>query len=87
MELPMYTLGSLKMMEVIDIKTGTKLGYIKDIIIDLSNYKIESIVLPSKKVTWFGKNNDLELPWERIKKIGVDVILVDGSDLIIDMKQ
>jgi len=87
MELPMYTLGSLKMMEVIDIKTGTKLGYIKDIIIDLSNYRIESIVLPSKKVTWFGKNNDLELPWERIKKIGVDVILVDGSDLIIDMKQ
>jgi len=87
MELSMYTLGSLKMMEVIDIKTGTKLGYIKDIIIDLSNYSIESIVLPCKKVTWFGKNNDIELPWERIKKIGVDVILVDGSDLIIDMKQ
>ena len=83
----MYTLGSLKTMEVIDIVTGTRLGFIKDIVIDQSRQKIEAIVMPSKKVSWFGKIDDIELPWGKIKKIGVDVILVDGSDLVLDMKE
>lgn len=87
MELSMYTLASLKTMEVIDIVTGTRLGFIKDIIIDQTKYKIEAIVLPSKKVSWFGKNEDLELPWGKIRKIGVDVILVDGSDLSLERKE
>jgi len=87
MELAMYTMGSLKTMEVIDIVTGTRLGYIRDIVIDQNQHRIVSIVLPSKKMSWFGKNEDLELPWEKIKKIGVDVILVDGSDLALDSKE
>ena len=51
---------------------------------DCEDYRIISILLPTQKSSWFNKNNSVEIPWEKIKKIGVDVILVDGSDIDIE---
>lgn len=84
METQMFSISNLKTMEVIDIYTGSKLGFIKDLKIDVNSYKIISIILPLQRISLFSKNNCLEIPWERIQKIGVDVILVDGSDMIIE---
>ena len=81
METSMYSIGNLRSMEVIDIKSGTKLGYIRDIKIDCDNYNIISLVLPSQKTVWFGKNDTIEIEWSKVRKIGIDVILIDGSDL------
>ncbi len=74
------SIGSLKNMEVIDINTGSKMGYIKDLKIDCDSYKIVSIILPSRKVSFFGKSQDIDIPWSDIKKIGVDVILVNSQE-------
>lgn len=82
METSMYSIGNLRSMEVIDISSGTKLGYIRDIKIDCDNYNIISLVLPSQKAAWFGKNDAIEIQWSKVRKIGIDVILIDGSDLI-----
>ncbi|WP_346912711.1 YlmC/YmxH family sporulation protein [Clostridium sp.] len=82
METSMFAVNSLKTMEIIDINTGTKLGYIKDFKVNCEEYKLEAIILPMQKSGWFSKNEDIELPWERIKKIGVDVILVDGEGIV-----
>jgi len=82
MESTMFAINSLKVMEIIDINTGSKLGYIKDFKINCENHKIESIVLPTEKSGWFGKSQDVEIPWEKIKKIGIDVILVDGEGIV-----
>ena len=81
METSMYSIGNLRSMEVIDIKSGTKLGYIRDIKIDCDNYNIISLILPSQKTAWFGKNDTIEIEWSKVRKIGIDVILIDGSDL------
>lgn len=78
----MFAVNSLKTMEIIDINTGTKLGYIKDFKVNCEEYKLEAIILPTQKSGWFSKNEDIELPWDRIKKIGVDVILVDGEGIV-----
>jgi YlmC/YmxH family sporulation protein len=77
-----FAVNGLKTMEIIDINTGTKLGYIKDFKVNCEEYKLEAIILPSQKSGWFSKNEDIELPWDRIKKIGVDVILVDGDGIV-----
>ena len=82
METSMFAVNSLKTMEIIDINTGSKLGYIKDFKVNCEEYKLEAIILPMHKSGWFSKNEDIELPWERIKKIGVDVILVDGDGVV-----
>lgn len=79
MEEMMYSINNLRLMEVIDINTGAKIGFIKDFKIDCDNYKIEAILLPMQKNTWFSKQDMLEIPWSRVKKIGVDVILVDAE--------
>jgi YlmC/YmxH family sporulation protein len=87
MENSMYSIGNLKAMEVIDISTGTKLGYVKDFIIDCSEYKILSILLPCQRISWFSKNDNIEIPWSKVVKIGIDVILVDANGIILGNKE
>ncbi|ADK14302.1 MULTISPECIES: YlmC/YmxH family sporulation protein [Clostridium] len=80
----LFSLTNLRNMEIIDINTGAKLGFIKDLKINCEEHKIISIILPSQtfKISLFGKNEDIEIPWDNVKKIGVDVILVDGKNLV-----
>jgi sporulation protein, YlmC/YmxH family len=77
MEMNMYSINNLKVMEVIDINTGAKMGFIKDIRIDCDDYRIEALLMPTQKSSWFGKQDMLEIPWSSVKKVGIDVILVD----------
>lgn len=80
----MLSINNLRVMEVIDINTGEKLGYIKDFKIECNEFKIISIMIPNKESSWFSKNDDIEIPWENIKKIGVDVILIDSKDILLN---
>ena len=84
MDESMYSISDLKSMQIIDINLGLKLGFVKDFKIDCENHKILSLLLPSHKISWLKKNEDIEIPWERVKKIGVDIILIDGSDLSLN---
>ncbi|APC40653.1 YlmC/YmxH family sporulation protein [Clostridium estertheticum] len=84
MESLMFAINNLRQMEIIDINSGSKMGYIKDLKVDCDDYKIISILMPTQKSSWFNKNDSIEIPWEKVKKVGVDVILVDGSDLIME---
>ncbi|MCX7615764.1 MAG: YlmC/YmxH family sporulation protein, partial [Clostridiales bacterium] len=72
-------LSQLRQMEVIDISSGKRLGFISDIIFDDDFTRIESIVLPSEGgfFTLFKKREDIVVPWENIKTLGIDVILID----------
>lgn len=83
MENSLHAMGNLRAMEVIDIKSGTRLGFIKDFKIDTSEYRIISLVMPNQiqKLSWFNKSDNIEIPWEKVVKIGVDVILIDGTDI------
>ena len=80
-DLLFHSLNSLKNMEVIDIKTGSKIGYIKDFVLDIKESKIISILLPGFSKGWFSKEEDIEIPWESVVKAGVEVIIVDSSNI------
>ncbi|MFL0198541.1 YlmC/YmxH family sporulation protein [Clostridium sp. WILCCON 0269] len=84
LEKDLFSLANLRDMEVIDVNTGIKLGFIKDLKINCDEHRIISIILPSPtaKMSFFGKNEDLEVSWENVKKIGVDVILIDGENIV-----
>ncbi|MDS0524968.1 YlmC/YmxH family sporulation protein [Clostridium sp. SHJSY1] len=77
MEESLNSINAMKMMEVVDVNIGAKIGFIKDIKIDCDEHKVLSIILPGETKGWFSKTEDIEIPWNRIVKIGVDVILVD----------
>ena len=83
-----FSLNDLKTMEVIDVSIGAKVGYINDFVIDTDTLRVLSIIVSYTKGSWFFKNNYLEIPWDKIINIGLDVILVDGSniDLLLEAR-
>lgn len=68
-----------KHKEVININTGKKLGFVQDVNADLNSGTITSILVPGslKFINIFSENSLINIPWNKIKCIGDDVILVD----------
>lgn len=68
-----------KHKEVINIKDGKRLGFVQDVCADLETGNITSIIVPgsNKMLNIFSTGNDLTIPWENVKCIGEDVILVE----------
>lgn len=68
-----------KQKEVISLSEGKILGFVVDVNADFNSGEINSInVAKTGKLFsgMVGKNN-VTIPWEKIEKIGVDVILVN----------
>ena len=82
MELELHSLNAMRNMEVIDILTGTKIGFIRDFKINCDDNKIISLILPGEIKSWFGKEDEKEILWKDIIKIGKDVILINAKDEI-----
>lgn len=76
-EFDLYSINAIRSMEIIDFNRGKKIGIVSDIKIDMDENKIVSLLLPVTRGTWFSKTEWLEIPWERVVKIGEDIILVD----------
>ena len=73
------TLAELRTKEVIDIRDGKRLGRVMDIEFCVEDSRVTAIVVPAD--TSFiqslrGEKCGLVIPWEDIRRIGDDVILV-----------
>lgn len=68
-----------KHKEVININDGKRLGFVQDVNADLETGVITSIIVPgsSKLISFFSSGNDIVIPWQNIKCIGDDIILVE----------
>lgn len=68
-----------KHKEVINIKDARRLGYVQDVTADLETGIITSIIVPgnNKMFNIFSTNNEIVIPWDKIKAIGEDIILVE----------
>lgn len=75
--------SELRSREVIDVVNGRRLGMVTDLEIDAETGRIMALVVPGshRLLGWIGKNDEIVIPWEKIHKIGVDVILVDTGGL------
>jgi YlmC/YmxH family sporulation protein len=74
--------SDLKLKEVVNILDGRRLGNITDIEIDIETGHLTAIVVPgySRFLGVFGRSEDIVIPWDKINKIGVDVILVETGE-------
>lgn len=71
-------LSEIQNKDVININTGMKIGNIIDIKVNSESGKIESLILEKKKfASLFSSNDEVEIYWNQINKIGEDVILVE----------
>lgn len=74
--------SDLAARDVINVVDGRRLGNIVDVELDLSTGRIVSVIVPGqpKVLGILGKSDDYVVPWENIKKVGEDVILVEVSE-------
>ena len=78
----MASLLNFTKKDVVDVKTGRRLGNISDIEIDEGTGKIVSVTIPSHSfLSTFTKKRDTIISWENIVKIGDDIILVKQEEL------
>lgn len=68
-----------KHKEVVNVNNGKRLGFVQDVCADLETGMITSIIVPgnNKLLNIFSQGNDIVIPWQNIKCIGDDLILVD----------
>lgn len=71
--------SDLREKEVINCRTGQRLGFINDLEIDLECGRIISIQIVeyNRKCSLLGKEVCRAVCWENIQKIGDDLIIVD----------
>ena len=75
-------LSEIQNKDVINLNTGIKIGNIIDVKVNADTGKIESFILEKKKfASLFSQNEEIEIYFNQIKKIGEDVILVESSKL------
>ncbi len=77
----MFKISDLRNKDIVNLADGRKLGPVRDIEVDMDQGRVTAIVMPggSKFFGIFVKNEENIIPWQKIKKIGVDVVLVDAE--------
>ncbi len=72
-------IAELRNKEVICKSNGARLGNVDDVEIDICNGKLVSIIIygKTKVMGFFGKCDDIVIPWCDIEVIGEDAILVN----------
>ncbi|MCR4420019.1 MAG: YlmC/YmxH family sporulation protein [Clostridia bacterium] len=75
----MVRASELRLRDVVNVRDGRRLGLIKDLELDVENGKVKAIILPgaTRLLGLLGRAEDVVIPWEQIKRLGVDVILVE----------
>ena len=72
---------SLKCKEVVNVCDGCRLGFVCDVEVDCCNGQIVAIVVPGQSRCFglLGRQEDFVIPWKCIRRIGDDIILVEGD--------
>lgn len=84
----MARIYDLRQKEIINIKDGGRYGYVADLEIDEVKGTILKIIVPgpAKILGVFGREQEYHVPWDSIKQIGEDIILVetDTEEVLVD---
>ena len=67
--------------EVINVRTGQRLGYVCDAQFTSPEGRITALVIPGRArcMGLLGREDDQVLPWECISRVGDDIILVESE--------
>ena len=74
--------SDLRSKEVIDLKSGARLGYVCDAEFDSCSGQICALIVPGagRAGGLLGRDDDYVIPWGCITRLGDDIILVELPD-------
>ena len=69
----------LSCKEVVCIGDGARLGYVSDVEVEVTEGKVCAVVVPGRGRFFglLGRSEDFVIPWNAIRRVGDDIILVD----------
>ena len=69
----------LRCKEVICVADGRRLGFVTDVQVTVPDGEVKAIIVPGpcRILGLFGRRDDYLIPWNCIKRIGPDIILVE----------
>ncbi len=69
----------LQCKEVICLGDGRRLGFVSDVTVEVPDGRVVALIVPGpcRFLGLFGRREDYILPWECIRRIGPDIVLVD----------
>lgn len=75
------TFSQIRRKEVINERDGTRIGFVDDLNIDTKSARVCSLIVFGRPRIFglFGRRDDCVIPWENIRLLGEDTILVDFS--------
>ncbi len=78
------TLEELRQKEVIDMRTGERLGYIDDIDMDMDSRVIRGFRIYGRRFLggFFRREPDLFIPCDAVKLYGMDVLLTEYAETV-----
>ena len=76
------SINELKTKEVIDVSCGERLGYVSDVEINLESGRLMALIVPGqyKLMGFLGREEDIVIKWDKIKKIGDDIIIIEREN-------
>ena len=73
-------LSDLQSKDIVSVIDGKRIGNIIDVSLDEQG-KMVSLIVSRTRFFHFFNNNEIEVKWNQISKIGEDVILIDLKTL------
>lgn len=72
-------IADLRCKEVIDIHNGFRMGFVCDVLVDTVTGCLVAIIVPGpcRFFGLFWREDDFVIPWDCIRRIGEDIILID----------
>ncbi len=71
--------SDLRCKEVINVCDGSRLGYVNNLELDLETGRVLALIVPSpgRFLGLFPGKDEYVIPWQRVCRIGGDIVLVD----------
>ncbi len=74
-------ISDLRDREIVNMSDGRKLGIFDDLDLDVEKGYVKALIISGKSgfLNFFSEEHDSIVPWDKIIKIGQDVIIADLS--------
>ena len=67
----------LQCKEVICVSDGRRLGFVSDVVVEVPEGTVKALVVPGQCQMLGMRRDDYIIPWDCIRRIGPDIILVE----------
>ncbi len=74
--------SELRCKEIIDVRDGSRFGYVGDAQVDLDSGQVTALVIPGRLRLFglLGREEDMVFPWAAVRRVGEDTVLVEGGE-------